>query len=86
MEIRSTSDANKDLEQWKRSGNIKILKRIRELLEVIQQTPFSGVGKPESLKYDLAGKWSRRINKSHRIIYSVTETTIYIHSLMGHYD
>jgi toxin YoeB len=79
MEIRFTSEAIKDLEQWKKSGNNKILKRIRLLLEVIQQTPFSGIGKPESLKYDLAGKWSRRI-------YSVTDTTIYIHSIMGHYE
>ncbi len=86
MEIRFTSEANKDLEQWKKRGNHKILKRIRELLEVIQLTPFSGIGKPESLKYDLAGKWSRRINKTHRIVYSVTDTTIYIHSLMGYYD
>ncbi len=80
MEIRFTSEANKDLEQWKKRGNHKILKRIRELLEVSQLTPFSGIGKPESLKYDLAGKWSRRINKTHRIVYSVTDTTIYIHS------
>ncbi len=65
MEIRFTSEASKDLEQWKRSGNTKILKRIGELLKVIQQTPFSGIGKPELLRNDLAGKWSRRIDKSH---------------------
>ena len=86
MEIRFTSEANKDLEKWRKSGNDKILKRIKELLEVIQQTPFSGIGKPESLKYDLAGKWSRRINKSHRLIYSVTDSVIFVYSLMGHYD
>ncbi len=85
MEIEFTSEAKKDLEHWKKSGNKKVLKRIRELIESIQLTPFAGIGKPESLKYDLAGKWSRRINKSHRVIYTVTDTKIYIHSLMGHY-
>lgn len=86
MEIKFTSEAIKDLETWKKSGDKKTLKRIRQLVESIQITPFSGIGKPEALKYDLAGKWSRRINKSHRIIYTVTQTTIYIHSLVGHYS
>lgn len=86
MEIKITAEAKKDLEYWKKSGNTKILKRIRELLESIQKTPFKGIGKPEALRFDLAGKWSRRINKSHRLVYTITDTIIYINSLKGHYD
>jgi toxin YoeB len=47
--------------------------------------PFSGIGKPEALKHKLSGKWSRRINDEHRIIYEVIENDIFIYSLKGHY-
>lgn len=63
MEIIFLPTALTDLRYWKKSGNTIILKRIRQLLEVIQQQPFKGIGKPESLKYQWAGKWSRRINQ-----------------------
>jgi toxin YoeB len=86
MEIEFTSEAKKDLEYWKKSGNSKVLKRIRQLIESIQETPFDGIGKPEALKFDLAGKWSRRINKADRIIYTISDSIIYINSLKGHYD
>ena len=58
-----------DLQYWKDAGNTIILKRIRQLIEAIQQSPFMGIGKPEKLKYNLAGKWSRRINSEHRLVY-----------------
>lgn len=86
MEIEITSEAKKDLDYWKKSGNVKVLKRIRDLIESIQETPFEGIGKPEPLKFELSGKWSRRINQSHRLVYTVTDSTIYINSLKGHYD
>jgi toxin YoeB len=86
MEIEITSEAKKDLDYWKKSGNVKVLKRIRDLIESIQETPFEGIGKPEPLKFELSGKWSRRINQSHRLVYTVTDSTIYISSLAGHYD
>jgi toxin YoeB len=86
MEIEITSEAKKDLDYWKKSGNVKVLKRIRDLIESIQETPFEGIGKPEPLKFELSGKWSRRINQSHRLVYTVTDSTIYINSLAGHYD
>ena len=86
MEIEITFEAKKDLEYWRKSGNIKVLKRIKELLKSIQETPFQGIGKPEALKFDLAGKWSRRIDQNHRLIYTITDTIIYINSLKGHYD
>ncbi len=67
-----------------------MLKKISELLRAIQQSPFEGIGKPEPLKHNLSGVWSRRINKEHRIIYEIIdENTIEILniiSLKGHYE
>lgn len=85
MEIEFTLVAVEDLKYFKKSGNQAILKKIRILLESIQQTPFSGIGKPEALKYEQAGNWSRRINQEHRLIYEVQEFSILVHSLRGHY-
>lgn len=61
MEIEFTIQAEQDLNYWKRTNNISVLKKIRVLLENILETPFSGIGKPEALKHELSGKWSRRI-------------------------
>jgi len=49
------------------------------------ETPFEGIGKPETLKFSLTGKWSRRINQEHRIIYEVEADFIKVYSLRGHY-
>ncbi len=86
MEIAFDEIAQQDIQYWKKSGNVAIQKKIQRLLLTIQETPYSGVGKPEALKYSLAGKWSRRINGEHRIIYSISGNIIRIHSLRGHYD
>lgn len=67
MEIEYTKQAQKDLEYWKKSGNKLIQKKISEILEDIQKNPFEGIGKPEPLKHNLSGSWSRRINLEHRI-------------------
>ena len=69
MEIIFFEDAIKDLEFWKQSGNKIIQKKIGKVLASMIETPFSEVGNPEALKYDLSGKWSRRISSSDRIIY-----------------
>ena len=61
-------------------------KRITQLIESIEKTPYEGIGKPERLKYHHSGKWSRRINDEHRIVYEVEKDEIYIWSLRGHYD
>lgn len=61
------------------------LKKINRLIKEIDRTPFTGIGKPEPLKHDLSGKWSRRITDEHRLIYSVDETTIYFYSCKDHY-
>ncbi|TLV00511.1 Txe/YoeB family addiction module toxin [Dyadobacter luticola] len=85
MEIEFTSDAKEDFNYWKKTGNSRILKRIRQLLENIQETPYQGIGKPEALKENLSGKWSRRIDKEHRLIYMYSSQKIVIYSLKGHY-
>ena len=85
MEIEYTIQAKADLDFWKNSNNISVLKKIRKLIEAIVQDPYRGIGKPEALKYDLTGCWSRRINKEHRIIYEVLDDKIIILSLRWHY-
>jgi toxin YoeB len=85
MEIIFTEEARKDIEWWQKSGKVAMLKRIRTLVESLLQSPFAGIGKPEPLKYNLAGKWSRRITESDRLVYEVKEELIIIYSLRGHY-
>ncbi len=85
MEIIYSPQALEDIEFWKKSGNTVIMKKITLLLEDMAEHPFTGIGKPEPLKYDLAGYWSRRINFEHRIIYSVHEDFIEIHVLSMRY-
>jgi toxin YoeB len=83
-----TRQAQKEYAYWVSSGNTGIIKKITDLIEDITQHPYSGIGKPEPLKYGLTGKWSRRINAEHRLVYSVREDTIevYIFSMRYHYD
>ena len=85
MEIVYSATAQNDISYWKEKGTEKIRLRISELVRAIMGSPFVGIGKPEPLKYGLSGKWSRRIDKENRIIYSVDSEKIKIHSLRGHY-
>ena len=71
--------------KWRKSGNKKEQKKITELTNSILQTPFDGIGKPEPLKHEMTGLWSRRITKEDRYIYEVKEELIIVHSLKGHY-
>ena len=86
MEIILLEQAQNDRDYWKKSGNKAIMNRITALLKDIMEHPYTGIGKPEPLKYDLAGKWSRRINSEHRLIYSVNENiiTVYVFSMRYH--
>ncbi len=81
--------ANIDIEFHKKSGNKSILKKLYTLLNELAETPEVGTGKPELLKHQLTGMWSRRINKEHRIIYEILnnedENRVLIHSVKGHY-
>ncbi|MBP8155568.1 MAG: Txe/YoeB family addiction module toxin [Leadbetterella sp.] len=85
MEITYTLQAKEDLAYWKKVNNVIILKKIRKLLEVIIETPFEGIGKPEPLRYGLSGAWSGRIDKEHRLVYEVTDELITVLSMKGHY-
>lgn len=83
--IQLSEQAENDLIFFKKSGNKIILDKITNLLSEITITPFVGTGKPEALKYELAGKWSRRINKEHRLVYEVQDEVVLVHSLKDHY-
>ena len=87
MEIVLLDQAKKDREYWKKSGNTKIQNRISALLRNIQLHPFTGIGKPEPLKHNLKGLWSRRIDNEHRHIYQVSDGMIYVYvlSMRFHY-
>ncbi len=86
MEVGYSPKAMEDIAYWKKSGNKKIQHKIAALISSIEETPFTGIGSPEALKYKLAGLWSRRINQEHRLIYEISNNTVFIHSLLGHYD
>jgi toxin YoeB len=74
-----------DLGEWA-AFEPKTLKRIVRMLEECCRTPFEGIGKPEPLKGDKAGLWSRRITDEHRLVYAVTDDDLIVHALRGHYD
>jgi toxin YoeB len=86
MELALTDKAKDDLKYWKKSGNTSVQIKISQLINSILATPYEGAGRPEPLKYELSGTWSRRINKEHRIVYEIEENTIIILSLRGHYE
>ncbi len=64
----------------------QIVKKIHRLLQDMERTPFSGLGKPEPLKGKYSGCWSRRITDEHRLIYRVRDDVLEILACMGHYD
>ena len=86
MEVNFKTEALIDLNYWENYGTQSEQNKITSLLRSIRETPFRGIGKPEALKYELTGKWSRRINRKDRIIYSVENETITVYSLRGHYS
>ena len=83
--VEYTFNAVEDINYFKKHNNTAIFKRIRQLIESIQESPFTGIGKPEPLKYALTGCWSRRIDKKHRLVYEVRENKVFILSAQGHY-
>lgn len=80
-----TEQAVEDYRFWKASGNKGVLNKITRLLEDMSKHPYMGIGKPEALKYELAGYWSRRINSEHRIVYRVIDDVIEIEVLAMRY-
>jgi len=85
MEVIYKSEALADIDFWKKSGNKIVQKKITSLIDDICAHPYEGIGKPEALKYELSGLWSRRITEEDRLIYKVEEDTLYVLSLKGHY-
>lgn len=84
MLLQFTEDAWKDYCYWQSQDN-KTLKRINTLIKEIQRDPFAGIGKPEPLKYDFQGAWSRRIDAENRLIYMLDESGIAFLSFKDHY-
>jgi len=79
------ANAFQDFTKWATQDK-KIYQRIVALIKDILRQPFSGLGKPEPLKHELSGYWSRRINKQHRLVYKSTETAIIIISCKYHHS
>lgn len=71
---------------WWQDHDRKMLKRINQLIRDIDRDPFSGIGKPEPLRGNLSGMWSRRIDQSNRLIYEVSGDTLMLHSAKDHYE
>ena len=83
--VQFTQSAVDEMNRFK-SGKQHLAFKILDLIADIQKNPFSGLGKPEPLKEDKKGYWSRRINDEHRLIYKVTDEAIEIYKCYGHYD
>lgn len=84
MNIIFSNQAWEDYLHWNATDK-KIFKKINTLIKECQRTPFSGTGKPEPLKQELAGAWSRRIDKEHRLVYRVKDGSLEIAQCRHHY-
>lgn len=84
MILKFTDDAWRDYTYWQGQDK-KTLKRINKIIQEIQRDPFKGIGKPEPLKYDFQGAWSRRIDAENRIIYMVDDESVAFLSFKDHY-
>lgn len=71
---------------WFQENDRRLLKRINTLIKEAMRTPSEGIGKPERLKANLSGYWSRRINEEHRLVYGVTEKEFVVISCRFHYQ
>ncbi len=85
--VEISSKARKELQTHYKSGNKSVIRKIEQILLELSNTPYEGTGNPEPLKYQLAGYWSRRINKKDRFIYKVYEdkVVVLVVSAIGYY-
>jgi toxin YoeB len=84
MKIVFSENAWQDYLYWQRNDK-KNMKRVNELIKDIQRNKYEGIGKPEPLRYNLSGYWSRRITNEHRIVYKIEDNSIFIAQLRYHY-
>lgn len=83
--VQLSREAIEDL-TWLVTHERKLAIRLLKLLDEIAGDPFKGTGKPEPLRGELSGMWSRRIDQKHRVVYSVTDDSILVYACRGHYD
>ncbi|MEU6280092.1 Txe/YoeB family addiction module toxin [Streptomyces sp. NPDC047028] len=84
-DIRFDSQGWEDFSYWAVADK-KLLRRLLRLIEEVRRTPFEGIGKPEPLRGNLTGFWSRRIDDEHRLVYAVTEDSVIIVQARYHYE
>ena len=85
MNKKFTDEAWMDYQYWVENDK-KQLKRVNQLIKDIDRNPFDGIGKPVSLKANLHGYWSRRIDSEHRIVYTIEKNEIVFISFRFHYE
>lgn len=85
MRLEFEPTAFADLQYWV-STDTKMAKKVMKLIEDTKRAPFGGIGKPEPLKGELSGWWSKRIDQEHRLIYRVDGDSLLIAQARGHYD
>ena len=83
-DVKFSPDAFREYNEWIEQDKM-LFEKIKELIQDISRESFKGLGKPEPLKGNYSGFWSRRINKEHRLIYSIKDDTINIVKCKGHY-
>jgi toxin YoeB len=84
VKVAFTDQGWEDYVHWQ-TADRQILKRINRLIEDVLRNPYEGIGKPEPLKYALAGAWSRRITDEHRLVYLAVDSEIIILQARYHY-
>lgn len=85
MKITFSKNAWEDYVSWQKEDK-KVTAKINRLIKEIQRTPFHGAGKPEPLKFELAGFWSRRIDREHRLVYKVESQHVLVVGCKFHYE
>lgn len=86
--LELTKTAQDDIIRHKRNGNKAVLKKIEKIFNELIEHPRIGIGQPKQLKFNLKGLYSRRLDKKHRLIYSIEDAivTVYVLSAYSHYD
>ena len=84
-DIKFNGKAYEEFVEWAENDK-NIYEKIKELLKDISREPFKGLGKPEPLKHEFRGYWSRRITKEHRLVYRIEGDMLVVVSMFGHYS